>query len=59
MTIFRLRALISRLPSPHKPDLPELPDLEGVRPKNWSARSWAAVTLAGIPTIAGFGRVLK
>ncbi len=50
MTIFRLRALISRLPSPHTPDLP---DLEGVRPKNWSARSWAVVTLVGILTIAG------
>ncbi len=53
MTIFRLRALISRLPSPHTPDLPDLPDLEGVRPKNWSARSWAVVTLAGILAIAG------
>ena len=50
MSIFRLRALISRIPSPHTPDLP---DLEGVRPKNWSARSWAVVTLAGILAIAG------
>lgn len=50
MTIFRLRALISRLPGPHAPDLP---DLERVRPRNWSAKSWAVVTLAGILAIAG------
>ena len=50
LTIFRLRALISHLPSPHTPDLP---DLERVRPKNWSGRSWAVVTLTGILAIAG------
>ncbi len=47
MTIFRLRALISHLPSPHAPNLEE------VRPKNWPAKNWALVTLAGILAIAG------
>ena len=53
MIIFRLRALIFRLPSPHTPDLPAMPGLDRVRPKNWSARSWAVVCLAGILAIAG------
>ena len=47
MTIFRLRALISHLHRPHAPNLEE------VRPKNWSAKNWALVTLAGILAIAG------
>ena len=53
MTIFRLRALISRLPRPHTPDLSDVPDFEEVRPKNWTAKNWALVTLAGILAIAG------
>ena len=47
MTIFRLRALISHIPNPHTPNAGK------VRPKNWSARNWALVTLAGILAIAG------
>ena len=53
MTIFRLRNLISRAPKPHIPNLPDLPNLEDARPKNWSAKNWALVTLAGILAIAG------
>lgn len=47
MTIFRLRALISHFPNPHTPNAGK------ARPKNWSARHWALVTLAGILAIAG------
>ena len=47
MTIFRLRALISHIPNSHTPNFGR------VRPKNWSARHWALVTLAGILAIAG------
>ena len=47
MTIFRLRTLISHIPNPHAPNL------AGARPKNWPARNWALVTLAGILAIAG------
>jgi hypothetical protein len=53
LTIFRLRNLISRAPKPHIPNLPDLPNLEDARPKNWSAKNWALVTLAGILAIAG------
>ena len=52
MTIFRLRALISHLPSPHAPNI-HAPKIEEVRPKNWSGKNWAMVTLAGILAIAG------
>jgi len=42
LTIFRLRNL-----------MPRTPDVEDARPKNWSPRNWAVVTLVGILTIAG------
>lgn len=47
MTIFRLRNLISHAPKPHAPNL------DDAKPKNWSVKNWALVTLAGILTIAG------
>ncbi|MCH7843116.1 MAG: hypothetical protein J4N86_09595 [Chloroflexi bacterium] len=47
MTIFRLRSLISHIANPHAPNP------AGARPKNWPARNWALVTLAGILAIAG------
>ncbi|MCH8988660.1 MAG: hypothetical protein IIA92_07620 [Chloroflexi bacterium] len=47
MTIFRLRTLIFHIPHSHTPNIGK------VRPKNWSARHWALVTLAGILAIAG------
>ncbi|MBC8281602.1 MAG: hypothetical protein H8E48_12510 [Chloroflexi bacterium] len=47
MTKLRLRALISRVPSPHTPELGE------VGSKNWSGRNWAVVALVGILAIVG------
>ena len=47
MTIFRLRSLIPHIAKPHAPNP------AGARPKNWPARNWALVTLAGILAIAG------
>ena len=52
MTIFRLRALISHIPSPRAPNI-HAPNIKEERPKNWSAKNWAMVTLAGILAIAG------
>lgn len=52
MTKLRLRALIPHIPRPHAPNLHVL-DLNEAAPKNWSGRSWAVVTLAGILAIAG------
>ncbi len=47
MTIFRLRALIFRVPGA------QIPKPEKARGKNLSAKNWALVTLAGILAIAG------
>jgi len=47
LTIFRLRARISRIQNIHTPESGK------VRPKNWSVMNWALVTLAGILAIAG------
>ena len=47
MTIFRRRTRIFHISNSQSSDLGK------VRPKNWSARSWAWVILAAILTIAG------
>lgn len=53
MIILRLRTLIFRTPIIRVTVSPDATGSTGNRPKNWPARNWALVALAGILAIAG------
>ena len=53
MIIRRLRTLIFRTPIVRVTVSPDPAGSAGNRPKNWPARNWALVALAGILAIAG------